>query len=189
MARIQANLVANNQYDIKNYMDENSTLAQNLRSDRISATKFAMGDNRLMSRLSLQGVEDRIDEEESNYGTTYPANQEENNNYSHAPGSNVPLRQSKTHEMHTVNKSRNLHKELIMKTADQVLNEGTMKNKFKKVEHGKYDINTMFKTDHDKQNLIDKANTDVKEVMFQMLYDDYKFGLAEKEQKIYEETI
>ena len=142
-----------------------------------------------MSRLSLQGVEDRIDEEESNYGTTYQANQEENNNYSHAPGSNVPLRQSKTHEMHTVNKSRNLHKELIMKTADQVLNEGTMKNKFKKVEHGKYDINTMFKTDHDKQNLIDKANTDVKEVMFQMLYDDYKFGLAEKEQKIYEETI
>ena len=70
MARIQANLLQNNQYDIKNYMDEDSKLAQQLRVDRISATKFALGDKG-MSRLSLQGVEDRIDEEESNYNTTY----------------------------------------------------------------------------------------------------------------------
>ena len=76
-----------------------------------------------------------------------------------------------------------------MKTADSVLNEGTMKERFKKIEHGKYDLNSMFKTDQEKQAQIDKATTDVKEVMFQMLYDDYKFGLAEKEKQIYEETI
>lgn len=64
--------------------------------------------------------------------------------------------------------------------------------RWEKINKGKYDLQELVKPPglkSDKKTRLKEANHNIKEVMYQMLYDDQKFGLADKKKELFGTTI
>ena len=102
------------------------------------------------------------------------------------PDSNLKLRQSQTHNFTGTHESRNLQKELVLSTKKtNPVVERSFNEAFKVNNRGLYDIKNMFKSKNDER--VEAANN-VKDIMFQMLYDEQKYGLAQKQKELFGTT-
>ena len=129
-----------------------------------------------------------IEEEESNLNDSLHETFQNmsQTKFSQMPHSSLKLRQSQTHNFTGSHESRNLQKELVLTTkktnpvVERQLNEA-----FKINNKGLYDIKNMFKAREVEE---DEATDNVKDVMFQMLYDEQKYGLAQKQKELFGTT-